>query len=75
MEIAAANEKLQAERVNTLFHGHAVSDARGPPGSNMLLRLHQIDKFYPTGEGPLHVLRGIDLSLQGWTRRPTPPRQ
>jgi putative ABC transport system ATP-binding protein len=30
----------------------------------MLLRLHQIEKFYPTGEGPLHVLRGIDLSLQ-----------
>jgi putative ABC transport system ATP-binding protein len=30
----------------------------------MLLRLHQIDKFYPTSEGPLHVLRGIDLSLQ-----------
>ena len=29
----------------------------------MLLRLHQIDKFYPTGEGPLHVLHGIDLSL------------
>ena len=30
----------------------------------MLLRLHQIDKFYPTGEGPLHVLHGIDLSLE-----------
>jgi putative ABC transport system ATP-binding protein len=30
----------------------------------MLLRLHQIDKFYATGEGPLHVLHGIDLSLQ-----------
>jgi putative ABC transport system ATP-binding protein len=30
----------------------------------MLLRLHQIEKYYPTGEGPLHVLRGIDLSLQ-----------
>ena len=30
----------------------------------MLLRLHQVDKFYPTGEGPLHVLRGIDLSLE-----------
>ena len=30
----------------------------------MLLRLHQIDKFYATGEGPLHVLHGIDLSLE-----------
>ena len=30
----------------------------------MLLRLHQIDKFNATGEGPLHVLHGIDLSLQ-----------
>ncbi|TIL85974.1 MAG: macrolide ABC transporter ATP-binding protein, partial [Mesorhizobium sp.] len=30
----------------------------------MLLRLHRIDKFYPTGEGPLHVLHGIDLSLE-----------
>lgn len=33
----------------------------------MLLRLHQIEKSYPTGEGPLHVLRGIDLSLQAGT--------
>ena len=33
-------------------------------GGNMLLRLHQVDKFYPTSEGPLHVLRGIDLSLE-----------
>jgi putative ABC transport system ATP-binding protein len=30
----------------------------------MLLRLHQIEKSYPTGEGPLHVLHGIDLSLE-----------
>jgi putative ABC transport system ATP-binding protein len=30
----------------------------------MLLRLHQIYKSYPTGEGPLQVLRGIDLSLE-----------
>ncbi len=30
----------------------------------MLLRLHQIDKSYPTAEGPLQVLHGIDLSLE-----------
>ena len=29
----------------------------------MLLRLHQIDKSYPTVEGPLQVLHGINLSL------------
>jgi hypothetical protein len=38
-------------------------------GSNMLLRLHQIDKFYTTGEGPLHVLHGIDLSLEAGGKR------
>jgi putative ABC transport system ATP-binding protein len=30
----------------------------------MLLRLHRVEKSYPTGEGPLQVLRGIDLSLE-----------
>jgi len=30
----------------------------------MLLRLQQIDKSYPTGEGLLQVLHGIDLALE-----------
>ena len=36
----------------------------------MLLKLHQIDKFYLTSEGPLHVLRGIDLSDQNSRAQP-----
>jgi putative ABC transport system ATP-binding protein len=30
----------------------------------MLLRLHHVTKSYPTSEGPIQVLRGVDLSLE-----------